>query len=80
MMCEICGRLACISTCPNYRTPKANYFCDICGDGITEGVDYVENVYGDYAHTDCVTSMSSRNMLQWAGCKPRIMGGLTYDD
>jgi hypothetical protein len=60
--------------CPNYRAPKSKYYCSVCYEGIYENEEYVENAEGDYAHYDCLTGMTSYELIKWAGCSVRIMG------
>ena len=62
-MCSICGRTRCPSGCPNAEEPKSIYTCDYCGEGILAGDEYVE--YGnDRYHTDCVMSMSVKELAE----------------
>lgn len=64
-MCSICHQTPCDSRCPNYMPPKAAYYCSICGEGIYEGEEYIENNDGDYRHYDCFYGM--RDLLEWLG-------------
>jgi hypothetical protein len=59
--------------CPSYQPPLAARYCSICDDAIIEGEDYVEDSVGDCAHYECITSMSYRDMLEWAGCEVKTM-------
>lgn len=55
MACEYC--LQYIShnpICPLYKPPKTSHYCSICGEGIFNGEEYIENDYGEYAHWECV--------------------------
>jgi hypothetical protein len=45
------------------------HYCSVCDNAIIEGEDYIKNCMGDYAHYDCVTNMSYKGMLEWAGCQ-----------
>lgn len=46
-MCEICRQIPCHSRCPNYVPLKTTHYCSICGDGIYDGEDYIENQDGN---------------------------------
>ena len=70
-MCEICGLINCVSRCPNYIAPKTSYYCSICGEGIYDGEEYIENDGGDYAHSDCFSG--TKDVVEWLGYDVRIM-------
>ena len=70
-MCEICGHMNCHSRCPNYIPPKAIHYCSICGEGIYDGEEYIENDDGEYAHYDCF--YGTKDVVEWLGYNVRIM-------
>lgn len=78
MACEYChGEGLHFSGCPNYLPAKTKYYCSICGEGIQDGEEYIEND-DDYAHIECFDSINE--LLDWFGCEIRIMeGNLDYD-
>ena len=73
MSCEYClqisGKHDC--RCPNYISPKTSHYCSICGEGIYDGEEYIENDDGEYAHTDCFSGIS--DVIEWLGYDVRIM-------
>ena len=55
MPCEYCGQyITHHPQCPLYESPKASHYCSICGEGILNGEEYIENDIGEYAHWECV--------------------------
>ena len=71
-MCEICKRnIVHDSRCPNYKPPKAKYYCFYCGEGIFPGEEYIENLNGDYCHYDCINGV--RDLLEWLGFEIETM-------
>ena len=55
MACIYCGRDGAHHyRCSLYEPPKASHNCSICGEGILNGEEYIENDYGEYAHWECV--------------------------
>ena len=70
-MCEICRQIPCHSRCPNYVPPKAYHYCSICGKGIYDGEDYIENQDGEYIHYECVQGI--RQLLEWLGYEIETM-------
>ena len=70
-MCEICRQIPCHSRCPNYEPPKASHYCSICGEGIYDGEDYIENQDGEYIHYECVQGI--RQLLEWLGNEIKTM-------
>lgn len=53
-MCDICKQNICPPRCPNYIPPKAERYCSVCGEGIYETEEYIENSNGDSIHFECV--------------------------
>ena len=70
-MCSICGFTKCPSSCPNYVAPKSYHYCSVCGDGILEGEEYIENENGEYRHWECFDGM--RDLLEWLGYEIKTM-------
>lgn len=71
-MCDICGRLhQCDSRCPNYSLKESEHYCSICGEGISEGEDYIENMDGEYIHLECIQGM--RHLLKLLGYEVKTM-------
>ena len=55
MPCEYCHQyIDHHPRCPLYEPPKVSHYCSICGEGIFNGEEYIENDYGEYAHWECV--------------------------
>lgn len=72
MSCEYCNRaIDHHPRCPNYVPPKASHYCSICGEGIYDGEEYIENDDGDYRHYDCFQGM--RDLLDWLGYEVKTM-------
>lgn len=70
-MCFICLQTPCDSKCPNYAPPKSIRYCSICGEGIYEGEEYIENDFGDARHYDCFYGI--RDLLEWFGYEIKTM-------
>lgn len=70
-MCSICNHIPCHSRCPNYKPPKADYYCSVCGEGILDGEKYIENLNNEYIHYDCIQSY--RKLISWLGYDIKIM-------
>ena len=64
-MCSFCEQTNCPPTCPNYDTPKYYHRCSLCGGGIYDGDEYIENIDGDCIHFDCVCGI--RWLVEWLG-------------
>ena len=72
MPCQYCTRYdGHHPSCPNYESPKTKYYCDICGEGIYEGEEYIINDDGEYRHYDCFQGM--RDLLVWLGYEIKTM-------
>ena len=55
MSCEYCGQYGSHNPrCPLYEPQKASHYCSICGEGIYDGEEYIENDDFEYAHWECV--------------------------
>lgn len=70
-MCSICHNDPCSCRCPNYIPPKASYYCYICGEGIYDGEEYIENDNGEFRHYDCFHGI--RDLLEWLGYEVKTM-------
>ena len=57
--------------CRNYIPPKASHYCSICGEGILNGEEYIENDCGDFAHWECVDY--GRDLAEWLGYEIKEM-------
>ncbi len=64
-MCSICLFDPCNCHCPNYISPKYDYHCSICGQGIINGEEFLENIDGDIIHYECIRGI--RQLLDWLG-------------
>ena len=65
-MCEICRSVPCDPRCPNYETPlskKTGLICDMCGEEILVGEEYLDDGNGYIAHSDCISGIS--NLVDW---------------
>ena len=72
-MCEICRSYPCNCHCPNYIAPKTSHYCSICGEGIYDGEEYIENDDGEYAHWECVDY--GRDLVKFLGYEIKTMEG-----
>ena len=71
-MCQLCNSYPCDSRCPNH-IPRATHYCSACGEGITDGEEYIENADGECIHWDCFRSM--RDLLEFMGYEIQTMEG-----
>ena len=51
--------------CPLYESPKSTHYCSVCGEGIFNGEEYIENDVGEYAHWECVDN--GRDLVKFLG-------------
>lgn len=70
-MCDLCLQNPCHPRCPNYRIPKAIHYCSICGNGILDGEEYIQNNNDEYRHYECFYGM--RELLEWLGYEIETM-------
>ena len=56
--------------CPLYKE-KSSHYCSVCGDGILEGEEYIENDCGEYAHWECVDY--GRDLARFLGYEIKTM-------
>lgn len=72
MPCQYCmSYLEHHPACPNYEPPKTSHYCDICGEGIYRGEEYIVNDDGEYRHYDCFRGI--RDLLEWLGYEIKTM-------
>lgn len=73
MTCEICGETEGMHNprCPKYEPPKFVAICDVCGQEIYEGDEYIENDHGECIHFGCEKNL--RWLLDWLGCGVKKM-------
>ena len=57
--------------CPLYKDKKSYHYCSICGEGILEGEEYIENDCGEYAHWECVDY--GRDLARFLGYEIKTM-------
>ncbi len=76
-MCSICHCNPCHSRCPNYILPKVSHYCSICGEGIYDGEEYIENNNGECRHYDCFYGI--RELLEWLGYEVKTMEKEQYE-
>lgn len=77
-MCQYCHQSKCPPRCPNFVPPRTTHYCSVCGEGIYEGEEYIENEEGDYRHFDCFYGM--KDLLEWLGYKIKTMeDSVNYD-
>lgn len=70
-MCELCNAYPCLPECYNYSSTHSLFRCDVCGEYIDEGEDYIENDIGKMAHRDCFYSIDQ--LLEWLNYRVKIM-------
>ena len=63
------------SSCPNAEETKSYGRCKLCGEGIYEGEEYIENDDGEYIHYDCPTT---RGLIEFLGYEVQTMRGDDY--
>ena len=51
---------------------KPFYNCDICGQEIVEGEEYIENYSGYKGHKDCFWSI--KQLAKWLGYEVKVAG------
>lgn len=73
MYCEVCGRTGGhLHGCPESNSKYyAAHRCDVCGNPILNGEEYIVNDSGDYGHYDCFISFS--DLLKWLGIEVKTM-------
>ena len=60
---------------PLYTPPRSPFHCSVCGEGIYEGDEYIEND-GDYVHFECIPNI--RWLLGWLGYDIKEMEDFVY--
>lgn len=64
-LCDLCRQAPCHPRCPNHSPAQAAHYCSICGEGIYDGEEYIENDSGEYRHYDCFDGI--KDLLKWLG-------------
>ena len=72
MRCEICQHENHIVGCPYYERKHLSH-CDVCGEFIYEGEEYLENNGGDLVHLECIQSI--KWLIGWLGYEIKEFGG-----
>lgn len=75
MICEYCKQVPHHPHCPLAHEPKSNHYCFICGNGIYDGEEYIENDDGEYIHYDCPTT---GELVGFLGYEIKTMRGDSY--
>lgn len=71
-MCSECRMNPCHSQCPNAPEPEAVYECAYCGEGITEGEEYVE-IDGKHYHRDsCIEDVALALLYEKLGLETEV--------
>lgn len=71
MVCEHCRGIKHHSRCPLYKSKSISYYCSICNDEINYGEQYIVNDDGEYAHTECFSSI--KRLIEWLGYEIKEM-------
>ena len=64
--CEICGRIPHAPGCPNAPDPVPVLTCELCGEGIFDGDEYLDSEKGPVCMS-CLEDMTMRELLETAG-------------
>lgn len=65
MSCPYCRQIPHDSRCPLASESKSRYLCGLCEEPILNGEGYVENYIGEFAHYECFSTYTSRDVLNW---------------
>lgn len=71
MRCEICQHENHIVGCPYYEGKHLSH-CDVCGEFIYEGEEYLENNGGDLVHLECIQGI--KWLIDWLGYEIKKFG------
>lgn len=71
MRCEICQHENHIVGCPYYEGKHLSH-CDVCGEFIYEGEEYLENNGGDLVHLECIQDI--KWLIDWLGYEIKEFG------
>ena len=71
-MCKICRQQPCASRCPNASEPKRIYTCDLCGNDIVEGEEYMEFNDKCYHFEDCAKEVALHLLTTECGATVEI--------
>lgn len=55
---------------------KNRHYCSSCGEKITDGEEYIENLDGEYRHYDCFNGI--KDLLEWLGSEIKTMENEDY--
>lgn len=61
------------SRCPLAPEPKPRCLCGLCEEPILNGEGYVQNYIGEYAHHECFSIYTTRDVLNWLQIDIRVM-------
>lgn len=67
MSCEYCRQYPHDPRCPNHISENPKEYCTVCEGGIYPGEKYIENIFGDFAHYECLCCMTTRELTHWLG-------------
>ena len=70
-MCFYCLQAKCPPGCPNYEPPETSLYCNICGEGIYEGDEYITNDDKENVHWDCICYR--RDLAEFLGYEIKTM-------
>lgn len=71
MACEYCRQFSHDYRCSLAPEPKFSHYCSICGAGIYDGEEYIENDDGEVAHWECVDY--ARDLVSFLGYDVKVM-------
>ena len=75
MSCPYCRQAPHHPRCPLAPEPKSYGKCEICGEDIYEGDEYIENDCNEYVHSGCP---SVRELAKFLGYEIKVMKGENY--
>ena len=78
-MCSICGYSTCPAGCPNADDPPAVYNCEICGESIVVGDEYVD-LDGEKFHRECFEDLDTGELMEYIGGSIRTANEDDIDD
>lgn len=68
--CDYCHQIPHNPHCPLATEPKFSHYCSICGEGIGDGEEYIENDNGEFVHLECP---SVRETVEFLGYDVKTM-------
>lgn len=78
-MCSICGYFTCPAGCPNADDPPAVFTCEVCGDSIVVGDEYVD-LDDVKIHRDCFEDLDTAEVLEYIGGSLKTASDDDIDD